>query len=85
MADESKGACPPWAWVFGATCGIIPLLTLGGAIPGAIGLGGAAACIAVARDGTKSIRARLAICGGITILCWVLLVVLLVGIAFVKR
>lgn len=85
MANESDGAISLRAWTFSEACGIIPLLTLGGAIPGAIGLVEAAACIAVARDGTKSIRARLAICGGITILFWVLLVVLLVEIAFIER
>ena len=45
-----KAKAPLWAWVFVAACVLIPLLSLGGAIPGAIGGGGAYACHAVARD-----------------------------------
>lgn len=43
MANEPDGAISLRAWTFSEACAIIPLLTLGGAIPGAIGLGGAAA------------------------------------------
>ena len=85
MADEPKPPIPPWAWLFAAACGIIPILTLGGAIPGAIGFGGAAACVGVSRDATKPIGLRLGICIGITILCWGLVIGLLGGIAMFQQ
>ena len=75
MSDKAKGAIPGWAWVFAVACGIIPVLTLGGAIPGAIGFGGASGCVAVARDESKAIGLRVGICCGITALCWILFVV----------
>lgn len=43
---------PWWGWVFFALCLCLPLSTLGGAIPGALGVGGAAACLKIsANDG----------------------------------
>ena len=77
MSDKTKGPIPGWAWIFAVACGIIPVLTLGGAIPGAIGFGGAGGCVAVARDESKSIGLRVGICCGITAACWVLFVALI--------
>jgi hypothetical protein len=83
MENEKKASppVPAWGYLFAAACGIIPVLTLGGVIPGAIGFGGASACIGVARDSSKSSATRVAICVGITLLCWILVTVLLGGIA----
>lgn len=80
---EQKPKPPiPWrGYLFAGACGIIPILTLGGAIPGAIGVGGAAGCIAVARDPAKSIPARVGICASISGVCWILFVVLVVLVA----
>lgn len=80
-----KPPIPPWAWIFAAACGVIPVLTVGGAIPGAIGLGGAAAAVAVARNPEKSSGARVALCIGVTALCWVLFVALVVGLTLRAR
>ena len=77
----AKPGIPPWAWIFVVACGIIPLLTLGGAIPGALGFGGAGGCIAVARNPSLSIVTRVMACVGITAASWIGLVVLLVVIA----
>lgn len=76
---------PPWAWVFVTACGIIPVLTLGGAIPGAIGFGGAGGCVAVARNPGMPLAARVGICVGITVVCWSLTFVLLGGFALLAR
>jgi cation transporter-like permease len=83
MEDKKKLSepIPAWAWLFAAACGIIPVLTLGGAIPGAIGFGGAAGCIAAARDSSKPLSTRITSCAGITVLCWVLVIALVGGIA----
>lgn len=70
-----KKRIPGWAWVFAVACGIIPVLTLGGAIPGAIGFGGAGGCVSVARDDSRSVGARVGICSAITAGCWILFVV----------
>jgi hypothetical protein len=68
---------PGWAWIFIIACGIIPILTLGGAIPAVIGVGGAFFCASVAKDSSKETGTRVAICSGITILCWIIVLVLL--------
>ena len=68
--QEQKPPIPIWAWGFAIACIAIPIITVGGAIPGAIGGGGAAGCVSVARDDTKALGTRLFLCGGITALCW---------------
>ena len=70
-----KKSIPFWAWLFVLACGIIPVLTLGGAIPTMIGLGGAAGCVAVSRDVSKPALLRVLFCVGITIACWILFLV----------
>jgi len=76
---------PPWAWVFVIACGIIPVITLGGAIPGAIGFGGAGGCLAVARNPSLDIAARIGICVAITAACWVGLFALVGGVAMMQQ
>jgi hypothetical protein len=66
-----KGPIPGWAWIFAVACGLIPVITLGGAIPGAIGFGGAGGCISIARDESKAVATRVGLCLGITATCWV--------------
>jgi hypothetical protein len=85
MSNDTKPPIPVWAWAFAVACGILPILTLGGAIPGAIGFGGAAACVGVARDADKPIGLRLGICAGITLLCWAAVIGLLGGLAMLSR
>ena len=72
---------PGWAWIFAVACGIIPVLTLGGAIPGAIGFGGAAGCITIAREPTMPVGSRVAICVAITAGCWIAVDLLFGGFA----
>ncbi|HEX8235047.1 MAG TPA: hypothetical protein VF600_03750 [Abditibacteriaceae bacterium] len=76
-----QGRIPPWAWIFAVGCGIIPVLTLGGVLPSAIGAGGAFSCINIARDETRPINSRLGICAAITVVCWVLFLLLMGGVA----
>jgi hypothetical protein len=67
-----KPPIPAWGYAFAGACAILPFLTLGGAIPGAVGFGGAAACIGVSREPTKSVGVRVAICAAITVVCWLI-------------
>jgi len=79
-----KSPIPAWGWVFAVAWGMIPVLTLGGAIPGAIGFGGAAGCVGVAREPSLPVPARVGICAAITVGCWVL-VILVVGLAMLTN
>jgi hypothetical protein len=72
-SKQATGPIPVWGWVFVAACGIIPILTLGGALPAAIGIGGAAGCANISRKASVSVPKRVAICAGITMGCWTLL------------
>lgn len=76
---------PKWAWAFIAACVAIPIVSLGGAIPAGIGGGGAIACAIIAKDSSKTKRKRVAMCLGVTAICWVLFILTIVGIAFLIR
>ncbi len=69
---------PKWAWLFMIACMAIPLITLGGALAGAIGFGGAYVCLDIARRSTWQPRRRAAISAGVTLTCYALLVLVLV-------
>jgi len=79
--SEPKPRIPGWAWLFVVACGIIPFITLGGAIPGAIGGGGAFGCLAIARDPSNPVGVRVGICIGVTVLCWGLFAMLVFATA----
>jgi hypothetical protein len=83
--EDPKPPIPAWAWIFAVACGIIPVLTLGGAIPGAIGFGGAAGCVGVARGESMPLAGRIAACVAITVGCWVLVGTLLGGFALLMN
>ena len=72
---------PAWAWIFAVLCGAIPLVTLGGAIPAAIGFGGAGGCIGLARNPELNVAARVIGCIAITAVCWLLVVGMFVAAA----
>lgn len=83
--ESPKPPTPGWAWVFAVACGIIPVLTLGGAIPAAIGIGGASACMGIAASPTMSVPARVGACVAVTIGCWVSVILLLGGLALLMQ
>lgn len=66
----TKGKIPGWAWIFVVACALIPIVSLGGLVPIALGVGGAMGCIGVARGG-MSTGAKVGVCVGITAVCWV--------------
>lgn len=73
-------ATPMWAWIFVVACVAIPVVSLGGAIPGALGGGGAFACYTVARRPTGA-GTRVAACAGIVLACWLAFVAFAVAVA----
>lgn len=77
---DSKLSIPPWAWAFAAACIAIPIVAIGGLIPGALGGGGAAACVAISRA-DKPAWVRASLCTGLTAACWGLFAMLVVFVA----
>jgi hypothetical protein len=84
VATPEKLPLPWWAWVFAAACALIPIITIGGAIPTAIGFGGAAACLGIARMPTMHAAARVGICSGVAFACWFAFGLLVIGVALVQ-
>lgn len=72
---------PAWAWLFVVACVAIPIVALGGAIPGALGAGGAAACFQVAKVHKMSAVSRFVICLAITAGCWGLFALMIASLA----
>jgi hypothetical protein len=70
---------PGWSWLFIIACGVIPIVSLGGVIPVIIGIGGAFGCARISRNASFSITQKVIFCIGVTILCWVLFFLLIVG------
>jgi Fas apoptotic inhibitory molecule (FAIM1) len=65
---------PKWVWIFIVACMVIPVVTLGGALPVLLGLGGAWGCVVISRHPTRSTRAKAAWAAGITVVAWALLI-----------
>jgi hypothetical protein len=83
--EQPKPPAPAWGWFFAVACGIIPVLTLGGAIPAMIGIGGASGCLGIAASPTMSVPARVAACVAVTVACWVSVILLIGGLALLMQ
>ena len=79
--NGEKPSTPLWAWGFVAACVLIPIVSFGGAIPGAIGGGGGYMCWSIARNTELPTAARIAICAGVSLICWVLFAALAMVLA----
>jgi hypothetical protein len=84
-AKPSLPPIPWWAWLFALGCAIIPVFTLGGAIPGALGFGGAGGCIAASRNLNMPSLVRAAICLAIVVMCWSFTYAIAGGLALLRR
>ena len=71
---------PAWGWVFCVACGAIPVVTLGGALPAGLGVGGASLCASIARDQARSVALRVTLCAVVTVAAWAILGGLLVAL-----
>jgi hypothetical protein len=87
MSEEKQELppAPPWVWVFVAACVAIPMVTLGGAIPMGVGFGGAAGCHSVSRHPTMSTGGKIAVCLGITVVCWAIVAAVVGGLAILMQ
>jgi hypothetical protein len=84
LAVGSSREYPPWRYIFYVAIGIIPVLTLGGAIPLAIAGAGITGCRQFATDVRQPQGVRMIVCLGITIACWVAVFALVGGIALLR-
>jgi len=71
---------PKWAYPFGIACVAIPVVTLGGGIPAAIGIGGASLVATIAKKDSMPVAVRAALCAAVTAAAWILLFVLLAAV-----
>lgn len=62
---------PGWAWVFVALTFLIPILSMGGIVNFAIGIGGGMLCALVARSKMQSTALKVLSCVGITVATYV--------------
>lgn len=69
---------PKWSVLFAVMCMLIPIVTMGGALPAALGFGGAWLSLKVSRA-KFPLALKIIACIGITILCWFLV---MVGVSF---
>lgn len=67
---EAKPKIPLWTWPFVVVCAAVPLVTMGGALPAAIGGGCAGACLGIARKPEWPVGMRVALCVLVTVACW---------------
>ena len=74
--QQPQPPIPKFVWLFVVCCGFIPVLTLGGAIPGGLAAAGAVSCIGVARNEAWSVATRVTLCTAITVACWALFLVI---------
>ena len=73
-------ARPKWVMVFVILCGLVPIITLGGAIPVMIGMGGASACVAISKMETST-GLKVFLCILVTIASWLALLISGIGFA----
>jgi hypothetical protein len=78
---SAQGSMPGWAWLFIGACALIPILTLGGAIPGALGGGCAAGCASIAKNTKQTVGTRVALCAAVTGGAWLLFIVFIALLA----
>ena len=78
---ETFSGLPGWAWLFILGCLAVPVVTLGGAVPGALGFGGAAGCANIAKKPGWEPLPRVMVCALITGGVWLLFIVFAVAVA----
>jgi hypothetical protein len=79
VREQKLAATPQFAYLFAATCGAIPIATLGGVIPLVLGLGGAGLCMGIARAYSVPTSLRFIACLGITVVCWLVFITIVIS------
>jgi hypothetical protein len=70
VAGSAADPVPKWAWVFIIACALIPVVTLGGALPALIGFGGVGGVLSICRMKNWSVALRAGVCAAVTLACW---------------
>jgi len=73
----AKPPIPRWAWIFAAACFAIPVFTIGGAIPTAIGAFSGLGVMGIARQTHRPLRSKVIYCSVITGSAWTVFLVFL--------
>jgi hypothetical protein len=84
VEEKVRPSMPGWAYLFIVACGAIPILSLGGVIPGAVGFGGASICASIARSPQYSMAHRFVMCVMITAACWGAMIAMFGGIVMLS-
>ena len=77
---DSSTSVPSWVWAFVFACGIIPIISLGGAVPALIGFVGAGYCYSISQDTSKKMTTRIFVCFSATSICWSLFIGLILAV-----
>jgi hypothetical protein len=72
---ETFSGLPAWAWLFIVGCLAIPVVSLGGAIPAALGFGSAAGCASLAKKAEWATMPRVLACAAVTGGAWIIFIV----------
>lgn len=70
-AAKKRGPIPKWAWIFASACFAIPVVALGGLIPGALGGVAGGLCLDIARKTGTTVRTRAIRCGAVVAASWI--------------
>lgn len=68
---------PSWVWIFVVLSLLIPIVSMGGALPAVFGMGGACACIGLSKQPIPA-AVRILACTAVTAAAWILWLVLIV-------
>jgi hypothetical protein len=79
--QKRLAATPQFAYFFAAVCAAIPIATLGGCIPVALGLGGAGLCMGISRAYAIPAAVRFVACMVVSIACWLVFVAIVIAMS----
>jgi hypothetical protein len=77
-------ALPVWSWIFMIACCLIPIITLGGALPALIGFGGAFACAKIGRSHIRKTAIKVLISSAVLLASWILFAVFLIVMHLIR-
>lgn len=76
---------PKWAWVFMGACALIPIVSLGGAIPFVAGGFGFLTCRDISKNLSRPTSINVILCAGVTVAMWVAVIAVVGGLAILMN
>lgn len=70
VAGSAAIPIPSWGYLFVVASVLVPVVSLGGAIPCVLGFGGAGTCAKLARDTSRPVATRVLLCAAMTVGVW---------------